>query len=207
MLAGVPRLAVAALFVDSIGPYFKRNDVEPWDESRDARNYRGPLPVIAHPPCQRWTNLAALNFKRYGGEHNRPGNDGGCFASALKSVRIWCGVLEHPAYSKAFERYGIQRPSGMRWDFIGDGPNNRQHWVCEVCQSAYGHRARKRTWIYYVGFQKPTPLDFSDQQGSHQCGWFDRKKPVLGKREAALTPTEFAEALISLAIHSRLEGS
>lgn len=74
---------IAALFVATGGCYFDLEGVDPWDETRDARLYNGPHPVVAHPPCQLWVNFAALNYKRYGGEHNRPGNDGGCFASAL----------------------------------------------------------------------------------------------------------------------------
>jgi hypothetical protein len=192
---------VAALFIDPKGPYTDRSDVEAWGESRDARNYCGPLPVVAHPPCQRWINFAALNFKRYGGEHNRPGNDGGCFASALKSVRIWGGLLEHPYGSKAFRAHELSTPRGSGWICLGGG-----EWFCEVWQSAYGHRARKRTWLYYVSKneQPPTDLRFERKPGTHQCGWFDRKKPTLGKREASLTPPSFAEALIQLAIGSRI---
>lgn len=87
---------IAALFVQKDGAYFGLPDVDPWDETRDARKYDGPHAVVAHPPCQLWVNFAALNFKRYGGEHNRPGNDGGCFASALASVRRWGGCWSIP---------------------------------------------------------------------------------------------------------------
>lgn len=73
--------------------------------------YDGPWPVVTHPPL--WVNFAALNFKRYGGEHNRPGNDGGCFASALASVRKWGGVLEHPASSNAWAAHGLERPNPL----------------------------------------------------------------------------------------------
>ena len=45
---------VAALFVETDGTYFGVPGVQPWDEPRDARTYAGPLPVVAHPPCQRW---------------------------------------------------------------------------------------------------------------------------------------------------------
>lgn len=86
-------------------------------------------------------NFAALNFKLYGGEHNRPGNDGGCFKSALSAVRTCGGVLEHPASSKAWSAFGLLRPSGLGWNRASE-----TEWVCEVWQSAYGHAARKRTW-------------------------------------------------------------
>ena len=95
-------IEVAALYVQEVGAYSGLPFVDMWPESRDARKYCGPYPVVAHPPCQRWGALAAVNYKRWGGDHNRPGNDGGCFAAALESVRRFGGVLEHPAKSRAF---------------------------------------------------------------------------------------------------------
>lgn len=184
---------LAALFVDPRGPYSNRRDVDVWDKDRDARNYSGPWPVVAHPPCQLWVNFAALNFKRWGGEHNRPGNDGGCFASALASVRRWTGVLEHPAFSNAWAAHGLDRPVFGEWTEGAPG-----EWVTEVWQSAYGHLARKRTWLFYKG-PRPSPMRWEKKPGTHQVGRFDVIKPVIAKRRASLTPEEFAEALISLA--------
>jgi hypothetical protein len=91
---------IAALFVESSGCYSNLSHVDIWDKERDARKYRGTYPVVAHPPCQLWGNMAPINYNRWGGEHNKPGNDGGCFESALNSVRKWGGVLEHPAKTK-----------------------------------------------------------------------------------------------------------
>ena len=139
-------MKVAALFVANPGCYVGLPDVDPWDVKRDARLYAGPYPVVAHPPCQLWVNFAALNYKRYGGEHNRPGNDGGCFASALASVRQWGGVLEHPASSKAWRKYGLRPPEPVLVGWWSD-PTWPNAWTCEVWQSAYGHAARKRTWL------------------------------------------------------------
>lgn len=189
---------VAALFVDAGGCYSGLPSVDPWAKDRDARTYTGPHPVVAHPPCQLWVNFAALNFKRYGGEHNRPGNDGGCFAAALRSVRAFGGVLEHPAFSNAWARYGIAAPRGIGWQKDG-----AMQWVCEVWQSAYGHKARKRTWLFYSGYAAPFELRWTRLTGSHQCGWFDRIKPTLSKREANATPPEFRDEMIRLALHSR----
>jgi hypothetical protein len=194
---------IAALYVETDGSYFNLSGVDPWDLARDARKYAGPWPVVAHPPCQRWGAMANVNFARWGGDHNRPGNDGGCFASALATVRRFGGVLEHPALSRAWAAHGLTKPTGRGWQLCTDGG-----WVCEVWQSAYGHRANKATWLYYVGPFPPPDLDWSRPVGSHQVGFHDqrgkdRNKPTLGRREAAATPEPFRDLLISIARSAR----
>jgi hypothetical protein len=193
---------IAALYVEAGGNYFNLVAVDPWTEARDARLYAGPYPVVAHPPCQRWGSLAAVNYARWGGEHNRPGNDGGCFAAALSAVKQWGGVLEHPAKSRAWGAFGLARPQRIGWARSGDG------WTCEVWQSAYGHRANKATWLYYVGDCPPFDLNWQRPVGSHQVGFQDqrgkaRNKPTLPRREALATPPNFRDALISLARQSK----
>lgn len=194
---------IAALFVDPHGPYFGRDDVDPWDETRDARLYDGPHPVVAHPPCFLWVNLAAVNWKRY--QRELPawypgGTDGGCFASALAAVRKYGGVLEHPANTWAWSHFDLRRPTAIGWQRCV--PWEDEEYVCEVWQSAYGHRARKRTWLFYKG-APPARLDWSRPSGTAQVGWFDRKKPTLSKREASRTPPAFASMLLDLAANSR----
>ena len=185
---------IAALFVQRGGAYWDLEGVDPWDKKRDARKYAGPWPVVAHPPCQLWVNFAFVNFKRWGGEHNRPGNDGGCFASALHSVRTYGGVLEHPADSRAWSAHDLPAPPhGGGWSRGICGG-----WACEVWQSAYGHKARKRTWLYFVGSTPPV-LRWTRAPGTHQIGWFDRNKPTLNKREANATPHAFRDVLIAMA--------
>lgn len=285
-------MTVAALFVDDSerGVYpALLGDSARWGENRDARRYAGPLPVVAHPPCHLWVNLAAVNWRRYG--RQRPawypgGSDGGCFAAALAAVRRWGGVLEHPAGSHAWAAHGLRKPEcraltphgpfTIEWQHslisnsvvpyrpfrdsrqfpsihaardyiakecdrvIGDhrllDQSTGQHiypveaykaariyddmfgwkvnkvdsawdagreYVCEVWQSAYGHRARKRTWLLYCGKRPPFELDWTRKPGTHQCGWFDRNKPTVSKREASATPEGFARELIRLAEWSR----
>jgi hypothetical protein len=100
---------VAALFVMRGGPYWDLPGIDPWDDSRDARLYVGPHPVIAHPPCERWGRYW------HGGPSARvrrvKGDDGGCFAAALRSVRAFGGVLEHPGASAAWDEFGLAQPS------------------------------------------------------------------------------------------------
>ena len=192
---------IAALFVEKDGCYSNLPIVDLWPAERDARLYDGNFPVIAHPPCQRWGKMARVNYARWGGEHNRPGNDGGCFESALASVERCGGVLEHPAMTYAWPEFELPKPAGIGWT------QGRSGWVCEVWQSAYGHRANKATWLYYVGKSPPFDLDWSRQPGSHQVGFQDRRgkarnKPTLSKREANATPIAFRDELIRLALHS-----
>lgn len=189
---------ISALFVWEDGPYFNDGRIDPWPESRDARLYDGDNPVIAHPPCQLWGKMARVNYARWGGEHNRPGNDGGCFESALNSVNRCGGVLEHPAGTYAWVNYGLVKPTAGIWVKSGEG------WVCEVWQSAYGHKANKATWLYYVGDRPPFDLEWSRPRGTYQIGFYDKRgkdknKPTLGKREANFTPRAFKEELIKLA--------
>jgi hypothetical protein len=194
---------IAALFVQADGCYSSLPDVDPWPEDRDARTYAGPWPVVAHPPCQRYGNLGRANYARWGGEHNRPLNDGGCFAAALAAVNCWGGVLEHPAFTMAWPTYNLAAPTENQWAPSGIG------WVCEVWQSAYGHRARKRTWLYWRGFDgtEPPDLDWSKPAGTHQVGFQDQRgkdanKPTLSTREANATPPAFRDELLRLARHA-----
>lgn len=193
---------VAAIYVQPDGCYAGLPEIDAWPEQRDARKYLGPWPVVAHPPCQLWGAFAPINYKRWGGEHNRPGNDGGCFAAALESVRRFGGVLEHPAKTRAWAAHGLAAPSCIGWQRCIDGG-----WVCEVWQSSYGHRAAKATWLYYHGTEPPLQLRWDRPDGTHQIGFHDQRgkaanKPTLGKREANATPVEFRDALIALARHA-----
>lgn len=184
-------MMVAALYVATNGVYFGLPDVDPWDEARDARLYDGPYPVVAHPPCERWHQLSAVNHKRWGYKIN---DDGGCFVAALSAVRRFGGVLEHPAESRAFRLHGLPEPLGGGWQQTIDGD-----WVTEVNQAAYGHRARKRTWLLYSGHAAPPPLDWRKAKGTHQIGLFDQKLPQLPKAERAATPIPFRDILLSIA--------
>ena len=199
-------LMVTVLFADPTGTYSQLS-VDLWDEVRDARKYYGDNPVVAHPPCQRWTRLGYASWKRWGGDHNKPGNDNGCFASAIQTVRRVGGVIEHPAFTKAFAAYGIPAPNSNHWVQIAD-----REYICEVLQSQWGHQAQKRTWLFLVSKKRPTNLQppYPDRiTGTHQIGFFDqrgktRNKPTLTRKNAIHTPLLFATDLITLADKARL---
>lgn len=192
-------VTVAALFVQRNGSYFGLDDVEPWDEARDARLYPGPHPVVAHPPCSRWCRLAGLVEARWG--HKR-GEDGGCFASALASVRRWGGVLEHPAYSDAWAAHDLTAPrKGGGWmpaDYVGG-------WSCHVEQGRYGHVAKKATWLYANGVTLPVlRWGYQSDASPGLVSWCrnhnpDDTRPRVGKKVASKTPPAFRDELLSMA--------
>lgn len=202
---------IAALFVAHGGCYYGLPDVEPWGlPERDARDYAGPHPVVAHPPCARWCRLAKLVEAQHG---IRVGADGGCFVSALRSVRNWGGVLEHPAWSMAWPAYGLLEPNARGWTlepmFGSRYRNGMRGWVCEVSQAAYGHRAPKLTWLYYVGIAPPPALDWSRPAygTTVTTSRRSRRRPGLvemtSHKERAATPIPFRDVLLSIARSAR----
>lgn len=195
---------IAALFVLPDGPYANLPDVDLWDESRDARLYAGPYPVIAHPPCERWGRYW------HGGPSAKvrriKGDDDGCFKSALESVRRWGGVLEHPEASAAWHEYGLIRPPRTGGWVVSDWFGG---WSCCVDQGNYGHRAQKATWLYAKSTKLPS-LKWGKSIGRIQMddGYHsaeERRRAIktgvcqlLSHRERKLTPEPFRDLLLSI---------
>lgn len=217
---------VAALFVAKGGCYCGLPGVDPWDQARDARLYGGPYPVVTHPPCERWGRYwggAPTTFPRL-----VKGDDNGCFASALASVRKWGGVLEHPADSAAWAHHRLASPpKGGGW-VAADWLDGHRGYTCHVEQGAYGHKARKASWLYACGVDLPNlkwgPADgdfavFED--GFHSAAeraafkadpanvpWAQERAAraiktgickKLSARQRAATPLPFRDLLISIA--------
>jgi hypothetical protein len=200
-------MMVAALYVETDGTYWGVPGVDPWDEFRDARTYRGPLPVVAHPPCQRWGRFWHGSTRK---PHQfRRGEDGGCFAAALTAVRNYGGVLEHPAGSSAWDFFGIAKPQGgsgwVRADAWGG-------WTCQVDQKHYGHTAPKPTWLYAcrVGLpdlvwdksDRTPPQWMIDRYGEAKARKIGVVAMVGGKHKTRIrnaTPAEFRDVLLGIA--------
>lgn len=181
---------IAALFVERGGPYFGRPDVDPWDIERDARMYAGPHPVVAHPPCGPWSELRHL-YK--GDEHD-------CADFALRAVRRYGGVMEHPLRSTYWRRSGIVEPGNF--DAAGG-------FTVDVEQVSWGHVARKPTRLYFVG----VPLErvvSSIRTGGIPTHWVSGSRTnkhggsvppgikVCSAQQRRRTPPAFADWLIYL---------
>lgn len=203
------RIRVAALYVEPEGHYIGIDGVDTWDELRDARKYNGPHPVVAHPPCQRWGRF-------WHGSTRKPhqfkmGDDNGCFAAALESLKSFGGVLEHPCDSNAWAHFGLNKPprSGG-WVMAAPGM-----WTCCVYQGHYGHVAGKPTWLLTSGVSldqlpklrwgkveqriHPTALAKHGYAKARRIGMMAM---IGGKDKTKLrnaTPPEFRDVLIKIA--------
>ena len=177
---------IAAIYVEADGPYVGLEGIDAWSADRDARTYKGPHPVIAHPPCKRWGRYwqgSPSDTKRF-----LKGDDDGCFAHALWAVRTFGGVLEHPAGSAAWEWFGLQPPPRLGWGW-GQADRFGGRSVT-VCQGSYGHLGQKETWLYAVLPHFPK----MDWTYPTDC------KPVehLSHKQRLLTPLPFRDALIDM---------
>ncbi len=198
---------IAALFVETDGCYFGLPGVDPWDEKRDARLYAGPHPIVAHPPCQRWGRFWHGSTRKP--HQYRLGDDGGCFEAAFEALRIWGGILEHPADSHAWKHFGLRAPER----FNGWQPASREGLMtCYVEQGHYDHFSRKPTWLLAKGVDLPA-LDWSkgeqrlhpialERYGYKKARRIGMTAMIGGKDKTKIrnaTPIPFRDLLISMA--------
>lgn len=170
---------VSVLFVARDSEYFSL-PVDCYDARRDALTFRGIGPVIAHPPCRLWSMLRSFS--------TAPEGERELAHFALLVVRRNGGVLEHPAGSKFWPAAGLPRP--------GAPPDQFGGWTLPVSQKWWGHRARKRTWLYIVGCAPADVPAMPIHMRPHQvvCAGpgSTSRLPGLGQLERDRTPRAFA---------------
>jgi hypothetical protein len=194
------RSDVVALYVDPRGPY--PGLLEEWyDETRDARTYAGPWPVVAHPPCGPWGALRHMVVPN----RARREQDAALGPIAIQQVQRWGGVLEQPKGSKLFAHCGV---------------DPRECFTVEQVQ--WGHVARKATWLYVVGVDRArvtemiypwtrvqrTPTHWVSggrkQSRKGTGGVVPVGIKVCSAQQRRRTPLAFAQWLIELAAQARV---
>lgn len=180
---------VAVLFARADSYYKTLPNVDVWDAERDARNWPGGCPLVAHPPCRAWGAFAMFAKPR--------GDEKALAPWAIEQVQKNGGVLEHPYASKLWPALGLPEP-GKRDEFGG--------WTLPIHQHWWGHRAEKKTRLYIVGCEPHEIPDMPMQlgQASHVIGDVGRaskgtKRPEVSKAEREHTPPDLARWLIDLA--------
>lgn len=186
---------VAALYVRADSVYKSMPNVDAWDESRDARQYSGPHPVVAHPPCRLWGCLKHFS--------TAPVAEKALAHCAVKAVREFGGILEHPRGSSLWREAHLPPPGEIdQWG--GHSIMVEQFW--------WGHKAEKKTLLYIVGCpigELPTmPVRFGEPTHVIARPGRTRKKlkpgsagrkPWVSKAEREHTPPAFAAWLVELA--------
>lgn len=182
--------AVAVLFARADSNYKAHALADVYDEARDARTWAGGAPVVAHPPCRAWGRLRAFAKPA---EHEKA-----LALLAVAHVRRYGGVLEHPEASSLWKAAGLPRP--------GEGKDEHGGWTLCIDQFWWGHRARKRTWLYIVGCEGHELPDIPLRLGDAPCvvGLYSgrdrsRSRRSISKAEREHTPPALAAWLLDLA--------
>jgi hypothetical protein len=109
---------------------YKKLGHDCYDKERNAYNCPRYKPVLAHPPCRTWGNLA--HFTKLTDEEIIEEQDLARFAISL--VNKNGGIVEHPKMSKLWKTADISK--GI---------------LLGIQQKDFGHRAYKDTYLYIVG--------------------------------------------------------
>lgn len=188
-------ITISALFVrrDSV---YKTLGVDCWDIERDATNWPGGNPIIAHPPCRAWGQLSHFS-------NPRPGEKELAIKS-IELIREWGGVLEHPAASRLWPELNLPKP-GIYDEYGGFSICIDQFW--------FGHKAQKKTLLYICGCGQvdlpPVPMRFDaveytvSSRVKLKSG--RRVKKEITKAEREHTPIELAKWLIKVAMKCNMK--
>lgn len=192
---------VTALFVRHDSIYKSIPNVDAWDEKRDARNWPGGTPIVAHPPCAQWGTLKHMARVNPQEKALAP--------LSVEWIRKYGGVLEHPVRSVLWPNMGLPEPGAGKDEFLG--------WTLVVSQRWWGHKAEKQTRLYIVGCEPRDipPISYAIGRAHFICGggaaanareakrrrrygpeWW---RPSISHAEREHTPPAFAEWLVELA--------
>jgi hypothetical protein len=155
---------VAVLYARRDSVYKAIEGCEVWDAERDARNFPGGMPVVAHPPCRAWGALAHMAKPRAGEKE--------LARSAVRVIRENGGVLEHPFRSCLWPDQ--QLPALGERDAWGG-------FTLAIPQLWFGHCMDKATKLYICGCEPrelpDIPLSLASPTHAMGGKWrFDLKK-------------------------------
>lgn len=181
---------VSVLFVRSDSVY-KELGVDCWDIERDARNWPGGNPIVAHPPCRAWGKLKYFAKPREG--------EKALALYAVDQIRIFGGILEHPRHSSLWKEKPLPLPGEI--DEFGG-------FSIVVDQFVFGHKAKKETLLYICGIPKsalpviPSRFDAITHKVGYPKSWKGKSRygiKEVSKKEREATPEPMARWLIEIA--------
>lgn len=191
---------IPVLFTQKGSNYLADDRFDCWDVKRNALNYSGKAPVIAHPPCRLFGRLKGLT--------TAPQWEKQLGYYAIGTVRKNGGIVENPAHSDLFKITGCNLDGGC--DEFGG-------FLIDVQLNWFGFPVRKRTWLYVCGCSRSDvpghPLNFD--MITHTVGRNSKSKTNLMKKQLeknyrAKTPIKmidwFAEIMVVIQEQKRVSN-
>jgi hypothetical protein len=165
---------------------YKSMNLDCYDIERNALTWAGGNPIIAHPPCRAWGQLAHF-------ANPRPGEKELAIYS-INLIRKYGGVLEHPRASKLWKEMNL--PLGKQTDEYGG-------YTISINQSWFGHKAEKKTLLYICGVERNNlpeiPLKFDLIEYVVSSSRKKAGKKEISKADRERTPIDLAKWLIQVA--------
>jgi hypothetical protein len=177
---------IAVLFARADSNYKVLPGCDVWDFERDALNWPGGSPVVAHPPCRGWGRMRQFSQASEA--------EKAMALWAVDQVRRFGGVLEHPESSSLWPAAGL--PALGKRDAFGG-------WTLGIHQHEFGHRAEKATFLYIVGCEPANlpemPLRLDEPTHCIRPTKSYPRKPSVTKAEREHTPAALAAWLCEVA--------
>lgn len=170
-----PVTSIAVLCCHTNSVYKQIPGLDCYDYIRNALEYTGHYPIIAHPPCGMWSAHLSHQYK---GDRDK---DFTLAAHCINLLRRNGGVLEQPANTRMFKRFGLPLP-GERFGGL------ETHYVW---QSWWGYPTRKKTWLCFSKV-KPAKMPFNLLRYGNETETYNNMSHV----DRAKTTLPFAEWLV-----------
>ena len=175
---------IPVLFTQEKSNYDKIKLFDCYDIKRNALSFNGRVPLIAHPPCRKFSKLRGLS--------TAPLSEKKLAFFALSKVRQFGGILEHPRSSTLW----------INGNFNLDGSiDTYGGFLRSVDLSWFGFPARKATMLYFCGIrpdQMPA-FPFSLNAITHIISSTARSnKKEISKKMRSATPLRMVEYFIEV---------
>lgn len=176
---------IPVLFVQQNSNYYNFDYFDCFDEKRNALTSQAREPLIAHPPCRKFSKLRSLS--------NAPTKEKQLAFFALEKIRRFGGILEHPKSSTLFKT-GNFKLDGSIDDYGG--------FLRVVNLSDFGFQAVKPTMLYFVGLTPkqlpPFPLNFNAITHVISTSYKYSEKKELSRNKRSETPIQMIEYFIQV---------
>lgn len=175
---------IPVLFTQENSNYNKFEIFDCYDLQRNALSFSGRIPVIAHPPCRKFSKLRGLS--------TAPISEKKLAFFALSKVRQFGGILEHPRSSTLW----------LNGNFNLDGyVDSYGRFLRSVDLSWFGFPARKNTMLYFCGIAPgqlpPFPISLNAITHTISSSYKSEKKEI-SKNMRSTTPLRMIEYFIEV---------